>query len=80
MGVHKALVACALPVSIYVLVRTRPGPVRTRFFIMFLMGAALLIAGAFVPAWQEHEVLLTISGAIMFAAAHLSRWGGGVYL
>lgn len=72
--VHELLVLCALPVSIYALARTHPMPVRVVFLAMFAVGATLLIVGAFVAALREHEVLLTVGGALILAAAHLWRW------
>ncbi|WP_298914336.1 MerC domain-containing protein [uncultured Algimonas sp.] len=71
--VHKAFVLAALPLSAVAFVN----PVRLRFGYAMrgfaLLGAALLVAGAFAEALHDYETVLTVVGASCLAAAHLTR-------
>ena len=45
------------------------------FFILVAMsGLGLLLSAAFVDAVSAYELRLTVTGAVLLAAAHLWRW------
>jgi len=72
--VHKALVLAALPIIGAALLRSQPGSDRIIFAGFAFVGAAMLLAGAFVHELHDWEKLLTVFGALMLAGAHLFRW------
>lgn len=72
--VHKALVLVAAPVSLFAMTRLHGVEGRLLISALIVVGLALLIAGAFVEALHDHEVLLTVAGALILSVAHILRW------
>ena len=71
---HKALVLVAAPVSLFALTRLEGVQGRWLISALIVVGLALLIAGAFVEALHDHEVALTVAGALILSVAHIWRW------
>lgn len=69
--VHKAFVIAALPIAVLALASRR---INIGMGALIVTGCALLVAGAFVEAWHDYEVLLTTFGATLLAAGHAWRW------
>lgn len=72
--VHKLFVAVALPTSGLAIVRSWPSPCGKSFTSLALFGLSLLVVSAFVEALHNHEMLLTVTGALVLASAHIWRW------
>lgn len=71
---HRAFVILALPVTLLAIRQTPWRRGGTKFLMLALAGLTLLGLGAFVERLHDHEVLLTTSGAVLLAAAHVWRW------
>ena len=68
--VHKVMVLFAIPI---VILSTLQHGGRKRFFlypVFVTMGPLLLLAALLFPFLEEHEVALTVSGALLLSAAH----------
>ncbi len=74
--VHGAFVLLAIPLSGYAISRALAGGRQFGFITLAMLGLGLLLAGAFVEALHDYETLLTVSGGLVLALAHLSRWLG----
>lgn len=72
--VHKALVLVAAPVSLFAMTRLQGVDSRLLISALILVGLSLLIAGAFVHALHDYEVMLTVAGALILSVAHIWRW------
>jgi hypothetical protein len=66
---HVALIIPVLLVSGPILLRGKPGTVRTA---LVLAGFAALIGGLFAP-YETGETALTVTGAVLVMAAHWDR-------
>ena len=71
--VHKVLVLIAVPASLYVVFSGSASGQSRLVKPAVIIGLALLIAAAFVPALESHERWLTVLGSVLLAAAHLWR-------
>jgi len=71
--VHQVLVLIAAPVTLWALGRSG-GWKRPAVLVPALIGFVFLTAGAYVTALEAHETLLTITGALLIALAHLLNW------
>ncbi len=71
--IHKGFVVFA---ALAALVGTVQAPARIRlvFAGIAALGVATLFAGAFVEAFHDIEVQLTVLGAMTLAGAHILRW------
>ena len=69
--VHRLFVLLAVPFALLALTSKYVGYL-TGALIVF--GIGLLAAGAFVEAFHDHEVTLTVLGASLLAAGHGLRW------
>ena len=69
--VHKAFVIAALPIAFLALASRR---INLGIGALIALGCVLLVAGAFVEAWHDYEVLLTTFGAVLLAVGHAWRW------
>lgn len=72
--VHRALVLIAAPVSLLALARLQRVGSRPAISALIVLGLSLLIAAAFVHALHDHEVMLTVAGALIVSLAHIWRW------
>ncbi len=66
---HLALIIPVMLVSGPVLLKGKPGPLRT---VLVLAGFAALIGGLFLPN-ETGETALTVTGAVLLMAAHWER-------
>ena len=71
---HKALVLMALPVSGFVILRSKDQQYAAGFTVLAIAGLAPLVAAAFVEPLHDYETPLTVIGALMLASAHILRW------
>ncbi|MEM9669192.1 MAG: MerC domain-containing protein [Pseudomonadota bacterium] len=71
---HKVLVLAAAPVSLSVPLTCHPGAERRVLSALIATGLLLLVAGAFVEAFEAFETHLTVAGALILAATHTYRW------
>ena len=72
--IHRLFVLSALLVSgcaVYASLRAREGYVFSAFV---LLGLVLLTAGAFIESMSHLETPITVTGAMVLAAAHIGRW------
>ena len=72
--IHRAFVIAAVPITGLAIMNGAPSGRRASFILPALLGLAALIAAAFVHVLHDHEVTLTVVGAMLLAAAHLWRW------
>ena len=72
--VHRALVLVAVPVSLFAMMRLQGVEGRHLISALIVVGLSLLIAGAFVHALHDYEVMLTVAGALVLSVAHIWRW------
>ncbi|MEM0984696.1 MAG: MerC domain-containing protein [Pseudomonadota bacterium] len=71
---HKVFVAAAIPISAFAMIRSADLPGRMAFTQLAVLGLAMLVAAAFVPALHDFERVLTVAGALSLAIAHVWRW------
>lgn len=69
--IHQLFVLLAVPATLSVIWRARPG---WPFLTATLSGLALLSAAAFIEALELYETPLTTTGAVLLAAAHTWHW------
>lgn len=69
--VHRLFVVAALPFALLALTSKHVGYLAGG---LIAFGFAILAAGAFVEALHDHEVTLTVVGALLLAAGHSLRW------
>ena len=69
--VHRLFVVAALPFALLALSSKQVGRLASALIVV---GFATLAAGAFVEALHDHEVMLTIIGALLLASGHGLRW------
>ncbi|ACT57806.1 MerC domain-containing protein [Hirschia baltica] len=72
--VHKFLVLLALPISGFAIFRSSSQPSKALFITLVSVGGLLLFSGAFIEAFHQIEVVLTLLGALTLSLAHLIRW------
>ncbi|MEM1150399.1 MAG: MerC domain-containing protein [Pseudomonadota bacterium] len=72
--VHKALVVLVIPVCVIAFLNSKPGRERIVFGLFAALGAALLVVGAFVEAFEDYETPLTVAGALLLVCGHAFRW------
>ena len=68
---HQSFVVAALPFSLLALTSSRANSLVRGLIIV---GFALLASGAFVEAFHDYEILLTVLGGGMLATGHALRW------
>ena len=73
---HRIFVIGAIVVGGYAFVTMKNTSTRLIFAATAVIGLALLVAGAFVEAFHDYEVLLTVIGAVVLIVAHMIRWRG----
>lgn len=72
--VHQLLVILAVPLAISAVWAAR-GQRMSGFTIgLLLSGATALALGAFAEPLHDYETLLTVAGAVLLSAGHISRW------
>ena len=72
--VHQVLVVLAVPLAISAVWAAR-GQRMSGFTIgLLLSGATALSLGAFAEPLHDYETLLTVAGAVLLSAGHISRW------
>lgn len=72
--VHQVLVVLAVPLAISAVWAAR-GQRMSGFTIgLLLSGATALSLGAFAEPLHDNETLLTVAGAVLLSAGHISRW------
>ena len=69
--IHPLFVLLAIPATLSVIWRARPG---WSFLLTALSGLSLLTAAAFIEALVLYETPITTSGALLLAVAHLRHW------
>ncbi len=72
--VHTALVLAALPMMAFALAQSQGGRDRVIFAGVAVLGAGLLVVGAFVHELHHYEQVLTVVGAVLLGGAHAFRW------
>ncbi len=72
--IHRLLVLTAVPVTTLAIASHGERRFRVSFVAPALIGLLLLLAAAFIEALHDVETLLTITGAVLLAAAHAWRW------
>lgn len=72
--VHQALVLSTLPVSLFVVFRSRPGMDRFILASLVLTGLSLLVLAAFVEPLHDYETPLTVAGSLLLGSTHAIRW------
>ena len=72
--IHKVLVLIALPVSSIAFLGSRTSRTARGCIFLAVAGLSLMLASAFLEALHEAETALTVTGALMVAAAHIWRW------
>ena len=76
--VHLVMVLLAVPVTLLVVWSERGGDAHRKLFsVSALAGLCLLILAVTAAQSETLETLLTVSGAVLLAAAHLWRWWRG---
>lgn len=72
--IHKLLVLIAIPVSSLAFLRRGLVASSKRIVALAATGFGLMLAAAFIRALHDFETVLTVSGALMVACAHIWRW------
>ncbi|MEM7099154.1 MAG: MerC domain-containing protein [Pseudomonadota bacterium] len=72
--VHLIIVACATPITLWVVWQARGTVNHRRFTSIVMTGLALLWAAVLIEALEIYEVPLTVIGSLLIAGAHLFRW------
>ena len=73
---HRILVLAALPISGYAIVVSLIYRESVRFCFAATFGLCLLTIAAFVEPVHDYETILTVTGALTLAVAHIGRWFG----
>ena len=71
--IHRGFVVFAAFAAVVGLLQASSN-LRVVFGAIAAIGLTLLIAGAFVEAFHDIEVPLTVAGALVLSAAHIIRW------
>ena len=72
--VHRALVVAAVPVSLWVIWKTRPVNGNGLFVSTALVGLGLLLLAAFIETVAPYEESVTVAGGALLCSAHLWHW------
>jgi len=70
-GIHKILVLCAILPAVIAFLGLSKSKAALWCRGLLVIGAACLIAGAYIEALHDFEKVLTIIGAMSLASAHL---------
>ena len=71
--VHQVLVLMAAPLSLWAIAYSRAWR-RWPVTSLISAGVVLLAAAAFIPALEPVEALISVVGALMIAAAHITNY------
>ena len=77
--VHQALILIAAPLTGLAFWRAKAWT-RPELAILMTAGVLLLAAAAFIAELRPYEVLISVSGALCLAGAHLMNYLGGRHL
>jgi len=77
--VHQALILIAAPLTGLAFWRIKAWT-RPELAILMILGVLLLAAAAFIPGLEAYEVVISVSGALCLASAHLINYLGGRHL
>lgn len=72
--VHQVLVVLAAPLAMSAVWAARRQRLSGLTIGLLLAGAAALALGAFAEPLHDYETLLTVAGAVLLSAGHISRW------
>jgi hypothetical protein len=77
--VHQVLILIAAPLTALAFWRVKAWT-KPEIAAMMIIGVLLLAAAAFIPALDAYEVVISVSGALSLAGAHLMNYLGGRHL
>lgn len=72
--VHQVFVVLAIPLALSAAWSARTSKAAPLIILALLAGSVALIFGAFVEEFHDHEVALTVFGAISLSIGHILRW------
>jgi hypothetical protein len=72
--VHQVLVVLAVPLAMSAVWAARGQRMSGVTVALLLAGAAALALGAFAEPLHDYETMLTVLGAVLLSAGHISRW------
>ena len=77
--VHQVLILIAAPLTALAFWRAKAWA-KPEIAGLMIVGILLLAAAAFIPALDAYEVVISVSGALCLAGAHLMNYLGGRHL
>lgn len=77
--VHQLLILIAAPLTALAFWRAKAWT-KPEIAVMMIAGVVLLASAAFIPELQAYEVLISVSGALSLAGAHLMNYFGGRHI
>ena len=72
--VHVVMVLLAAPVTLWVVQREYVADGSRLFIATALSGLGLMLVAVTIHALEQFEVVLTLTGGTLLAAAHIRRW------
>lgn len=72
--VHQVLIVLAVPLAMSAVWAARSQRLSGLTISLLLAGATVLALGAFAEPLHDYETLLTLAGAVLLSAGHISRW------